>query len=122
MGFEDHAQVDGTHGKNTREVGVQGMVQRATWKGRRDIVRWCEVSNFLSDDGVRNIRFALRVPWQGHILSLNQMAVCCLLVFPKNVPEWPSYKEHVETAVHHGPHFRPKAMIKEVLAKFTPSL
>jgi hypothetical protein len=48
------------------------------------------------------------------------MAVCGLAVFiPRNVPEWPSFKEHIHTAVYHGLHCRPHAMNGEVLAKFT---
>ncbi|GIK05518.1 hypothetical protein Aspvir_009631 [Aspergillus viridinutans] len=87
---------------------------------KRWVVAQCEAEKSLSDHDVRNIQFALRVPWQEHILSLNQMAVCGLLVFfPKNVPEWPSFKERIETAVYHGLHFRPRAMNEEVLAKFT---
>jgi hypothetical protein len=75
-------------------------------------------SNFLNDDDQRNIRYAMHVPWQEHVLSLTEAAVCGLVIFFPDVPEWPSYKEQIQTAVQHGLHCT-KTLVKEsAIAKF----
>jgi hypothetical protein len=61
-------------------------------------------SNFLNDDDQRNIRYAMHVPWQEHVLGLTEAAVCGLVIFFSDVPEWPSYKEQIQTAVQHCLH------------------
>jgi hypothetical protein len=48
------------------------------------------------------------------------MAICGLLIFfPRNMPEWPSFKEQINMAVYHGLHSRPQVINKEIMAKFT---
>jgi hypothetical protein len=79
-----------------------------------------EASKTLSDDDVRNIRFALRVPWQEHVLSQTQMVICGLLIFfPRNTPDWQSFKEQIDMAVYHGLHSRPQVINEEIMVKCT---
>jgi hypothetical protein len=78
------------------------------------------VSKTLSDNNNQNIQFALRVPWQEHVLSQIQIAICGLLIFfPRNLPEWPSFKEQIDTAIYHRLHSTPQVINEEILAKFT---
>ncbi|GFF53059.1 LOW QUALITY PROTEIN: hypothetical protein IFM46972_09688 [Aspergillus udagawae] len=46
----------------------------------------------LSDDDVRNIRYAMRVPWQEDVLSFPEATVCGLVLFYADGPEWADFK------------------------------
>ncbi|KAF7121923.1 hypothetical protein CNMCM5793_009477 [Aspergillus hiratsukae] len=73
----------------------------------------------LSDDDIRNIRYAMRVPWQEHVLSFPEGTVCGLVLFYADVPEWPVFKAQIETAVFHGLHYKALLMNEAAIAKFT---
>lgn len=74
---------------------------------------------FLNNDDLQNIKYALRVPWQDHVLSLTGTAVCGLVAFYLGVPEWVSFKEQIKTAIYHGMHYSPGSMNEAAVAKFT---
>lgn len=110
--------------QRARAAATTEEMKRAQENARNVMKRWgniqSEASKTLSNDDVRNIQFALRVPWQEHVLSQTQTAICGLLIFfPRNMPEWPSFKEQIDIAVYHGLHSRPQVINEEIMAKFT---
>jgi hypothetical protein len=110
--------------QRARAAATTEEMKRAQENACNGMKRWetiqSKASKTLSDDDVRNIRFALRVPWQEHVLSQTQMAICGLLIFfPRNMPEWPSFKEQIDMAVYHGLHSRPQIINEEIMVKFT---
>ncbi|KAJ5163331.1 uncharacterized protein N7500_005161 [Penicillium coprophilum] len=44
-------------------------------------------STILNDDDQRNIRYAMHVSWQEHVLSLAEAAVCGLVILIPDVPK-----------------------------------
>ncbi|KAL1853810.1 hypothetical protein Plec18170_005202 [Paecilomyces lecythidis] len=80
----------------------------------------------LSDEDARNIKFAMRVPWQERVLAMssNEMGVDMgrfgLVVFynPRDA-HVPDFKMEIETAVHHGLHYSPRRVKEETLNRFT---
>lgn len=85
--------------------------------------RWNTAQNAaaeaLSDDDIRNIRYAMRVPWQEHVLGFPEGTVCGLVLFYMDVPEWPVLKAQIETAIYHGLHYEARLMDEAAIAKFT---
>ncbi|PKY07022.1 hypothetical protein P168DRAFT_86407 [Aspergillus campestris IBT 28561] len=77
-----------------------------------------EAGNYLNDDDIRHSLFAMKVPWQEHVLN-QPGTVCGLVVFYPTVPEWPPYQEEIETAIYHGLHYPMEEIEDAVLAKFT---
>ncbi|GIK02189.1 hypothetical protein Aspvir_006234 [Aspergillus viridinutans] len=86
--------------------------------------RWRTAQNAaaeaLSDDDIRNIRYALHVPWQDHVLSFPEATVCGLVLFYADGPEWADFKAQIETAVYHGLHYKALLMLMDeaAIAKF----
>jgi hypothetical protein len=85
--------------------------------------RWYTAQNAaakaLSDDDIRNIRYAMRVPWQEHVLSLPEGTVCGLVLFYADVPEWPVFKAQIEMAIYHGLHYEARLMNEAAIANFS---
>ncbi|KNG83795.1 hypothetical protein ANOM_007379 [Aspergillus nomiae NRRL 13137] len=97
--------------------------------------RWREVelaaAKALNDDDTRNIRFAMKVPWQEHVLqSVSAPArpgeaggrFGLVVFFPKEEEEGgrlPEYKSLIGTAVYHGLHYSPTLIKDETRDRFT---
>jgi hypothetical protein len=57
--------------------------------------------------------------WQEQVLLDTESELCGLVGFYADREEWPTFRKQIETAIHHGLHFRPELMKDEALAKFT---
>ncbi|PHH89145.1 hypothetical protein CDD83_6596 [Cordyceps sp. RAO-2017] len=94
---------------------------RKNAKAVRD--RWYQAhitaSDTLDDDDSENVQHAMSVPWQNHVLSLTDTSVCGLVVFFPDKPEWPAFKEQIETGVRHGLNYCHSLIKEEVIAAFT---
>ncbi|KND88574.1 hypothetical protein TOPH_06751 [Tolypocladium ophioglossoides CBS 100239] len=73
----------------------------------------------LNNQDYRNIKFAMHVLWQEHVLSLTETTVCGLVLFFPKMPEWPSFKEQIETSVRHGLNGIISLRKDAAIAKFT---
>ncbi|KAL4888482.1 hypothetical protein BDV59DRAFT_211090 [Aspergillus ambiguus] len=76
-------------------------------------------AKFLNDDDIRHIRLAMMVPWQEQVLSVIESEVCGLVGFYRDREDWAAFREQIETAVHHGLHYRAGRVKNEAIAKFT---
>lgn len=76
----------------------------------------------MNDEDRKNITFAMRVPWQEHVLGLNVL-VCGLVVFRAadvdDDVEWITYKQQIQTAIHHGLHLKRQRVVEAAIAKLT---
>ncbi|GLA03490.1 hypothetical protein AnigIFM60653_003123 [Aspergillus niger] len=105
--------------------------------------RWLEVelaaAKALNDDDIRNIRFAMKVPWQEHVLQSSSAPArdyapgsdsgpgeegrrFGLVVFYPKEDEGgrlSEYKSLVGTAVYHGLHYSPRLIKDETRDRFT---
>lgn len=101
-----------TEEMKTAQASAQAVQQR--WN-----VAQSAAFKSLNDDDIRNIRYAMRVPWQEHVLGITDTTVCGLVIFFLDVPEWASFKEQIKTAIYHGLHYKPQFMKEAAVAKFT---
>ncbi|KAJ5667471.1 hypothetical protein N7507_003335 [Penicillium longicatenatum] len=111
--------------------------------------RWIEVelaaAKALNDDDIKNIRFAMKVPWQEHVLQSSSALARdsapgfdsgpggqgpgeaggrfgLVVFYPKKEEEGgrlPEYKSLIGTAVYHGLHYSPRLIKDETRDRFT---
>ncbi|GAM42960.1 hypothetical protein TCE0_044r17390 [Talaromyces pinophilus] len=104
----------------TEEMKVAQEVARAVHR------RWWPAqkaaTESLNDDDSRNIRYAMRIPWQDQILKSasrdGSPSVSGLVVFydPERTEE---HKSEVEQAVFNGMHYQPMSMDDRAIARFS---
>lgn len=98
--------------------GVARAVQQRWWTAEK------AARETLNDDDGRNIRYAMRIPWQERVIETastdteGSLSVSGLVVFydPERTAE---YKSQIEKAVYHGMHYQPMSMNDKAIARFT---
>ena len=78
-----------------------------------------EALKFLKDSDMQNIKYAMTVPWQEHVLGLAETTVCGLVIFISDVLDGASFKGQIEAAMYHGFNCYPNLTNKAAVAKFT---
>ncbi|GIC94201.1 uncharacterized protein Aud_010699 [Aspergillus udagawae] len=76
----------------------------------------------LGDDDVRNIRYAMRVLWQVHVLNFPEATVCGLVLVYADGREWADFKAQIETAIYHGLHYTALSPRRGKTATISPYL
>lgn len=95
---------------------VAQAVQRRWWPAQKAAIE------SLNDDDSRNIRYAMRIPWQDQILKSASIdgspSVSGLVVFydPERTE---GYRSQVEQAVFNGMHYQPMSMDDRAISRFT---
>ncbi|RDW90006.1 uncharacterized protein DSM5745_01781 [Aspergillus mulundensis] len=106
---------------------------------------WLAAMDTLSNDDIRNLKFAINVPWQEHVLQLQPGSTSAgdsgqgqgldrergrfgLVVFYQEGEgqgeggggrgRLPEYKSQIETAIHHGLHFSIDIIKDETRGRF----
>ncbi|GAB1194230.1 hypothetical protein APSETT444_003473 [Aspergillus pseudonomiae] len=121
------------------EAATTDDIRAAREVAQRVQKRWLEVelaaAKALNDDDTRNIRFAMKVPWQEHVLQSGSTPARdsgsgsdsgpggqgpgeaggrfgLVVFFPKEEEEGgrlPEYKSLIGTAIYHGLHYSPSS-------------
>jgi hypothetical protein len=92
--------------------------------------RWLAVelaaAEALNDDDIRNIRFAMKVPWQEHVLQSSSNSTGgrfgLVIFFQKEEEEEGrllEYKSQIGTALYHGLHYSSRLIKDETRDRFT---
>lgn len=89
-----------------------------TVNGRRHNAKSAAMKACTNND-LRNIRYALQVPWQQHVLDLTETSVCGLVIYFLEIPETAPFKEEIKTAIYHGLHLYPNLTNDATVDKFT---
>lgn len=127
-----------------RTVDIRAAIEVA----QRVLQRWRKVelaaANALNDDDIRNILFALKVPWQEHVLQSSSATARdsapvsgsgpggqgpgeggrfgLVVFYPKEEEKeggrLPEYKSLIETAVYHGLHYSARLIKDETRDRF----
>lgn len=131
------------------EAATTDHFRAAREAARRAMKRWSDVkraaANAPRDDDIRDIRFAMNVPWQEHVLQSSSASAhnstpgsdsgpggqrpgkaggrFGLVVFYLKEEEQrgrvPEYKSLIGTAVYHGLHYSPRLIKDETRDRFT---
>ena len=131
------------------EAATTDDIRAAREVAQRVQKRWLEVelaaAKALNDDDTRNIRFAMKVPWQEHVLQSGLTPARdsgsgsdsgpggqgpseaggrfgLVVFFPTEEEEGgrlPEYKSLIGTAVYHGLHYSPSLIKDETRDRFT---
>ncbi|GKZ77009.1 hypothetical protein AnigIFM56816_009118 [Aspergillus niger] len=126
------------------EAATTDDIRTAREAAQRVEQRWLEVelaaAKALNDDDIRNIRFAMKVPWQEHVLQSSSGSARdyasgsgsgpgeagrrfgLVVFYPKEEDEGgrlSEYKSLVGTAVYHGLHYSPRLIKDETRDRFT---
>lgn len=115
---EDRDLVHRANAAATTEDLKAARVNAQTVNGRRIAAKTAAMDT-CTDDDMRNIRYALRVPWQQHVLDLTETSVCGFVIYFLELPETAPFREEIETAIHHGLHLYPRLMNEAAVNKFT---
>lgn len=95
---------------------VAQAVQRRWWTAEKAAIE------SLNDDDSRNIRYAMRIPWQDQILKSastdGSPSVSGLVMF-YDLERTEGYKSQVEQAVSNGMHYQPMSMDDRAIARFS---
>ncbi|GCB17407.1 hypothetical protein AAWM_00292 [Aspergillus awamori] len=125
------------------EAATTDDIRTAREAAQRVEQRWLEVelaaAKALNDDDIRNIRFAMKVPWQEHVLQSSSAPARdyapgsdsgpgeegrrfgLVVIYPKEDEggRLSEYKSLVGTAVYHGLHYSPRLIKDETRDRFT---
>ncbi|KAL5358633.1 hypothetical protein BJX96DRAFT_146906 [Aspergillus floccosus] len=130
------------------EAATTDDIRASREVARRVMRRWLDVelaaANVLNNDDIRNIRLAMKVPWQEHILQSSLTSARdsasgsdsgpdgqrpgeadgrfgLVVCYPKEEEEGgrlPEYKSLIGTAVYHGLHYSPRLIKDEIRGRF----
>ncbi|KAL5048335.1 hypothetical protein BDW71DRAFT_177467 [Aspergillus fruticulosus] len=131
------------------EAATTDDIRAAREVAQRVQQRWLDVelaaAKALNNDDIKNIRFAMKVPWQEHVLQSSSASARdpapgsdsapggqgsgeaggrfgLVVFYPKEEEEGgrlPEYKSQIGTAVYHGLHYSPRLIKDETRDRFT---
>jgi hypothetical protein len=118
LSSEDRDLVHRANASATTEELKAARANAQTVNSRRIAAQSAALDTYTDDD-IRNVRYALRVPWQQHVLDLTETSVCGLVIYFLESPGTNTFKEQIENAIYHGLHFQPQLMNEAAVDKFT---
>lgn len=107
------------------EAATTDQMKSVMAAGSRVFGRWENLAtaafSTMDDNDYRNIIFAMRIPWQEHILAQKTPNSGLVIFRTSDVDDdaqFASYKQQIEAAILHGFHLIPDQINEAIISKF----